>query len=843
MNNIEELLFTWKSSDFSKNIVKWEVINPTPPSLVSFPDGINRGLKESLQRQGIQNLYSHQLECWNHLELGRNVMVSTSTASGKTLCYNLTVLNSILLNKATKALYIFPTKALAADQLKKLHAIIAEIDPKYEYEVFNRITPAIYDGDTSVNQRNQIRLLANILLTNPDMLHMAILPHHTLWEKLFQDLKYIVIDEIHIYRGVFGSHLTNLLRRLKRILQFYGSNAQFIMTSATIANPIEFAEKLIEEPVTLVNKDGSPNGKRNFILYNPPIIDNELGLRSGIISETTKLAGDLLDKGIQSIFFARSRKTVEITLRNLQTRYENQSMQVNGYRSGYLPEIRRRIENELRNGTIRAVVSTNALELGIDLGSMDAIVMMGFPGSIAAFRQQAGRAGRKQGSSLALLIASSNPLDQFIMQHPEFLLEQSPENALINPNNPLILLAHLKCAAFELPFYEQRSFGNLNWDSIKQYFDFLEIDKSVVKKGERYFWMTNLYPSNQISIRGGSAQTILLQCHDENGNKTIGEVDFESACWMVHPGAIYLQEGNSYLVKNLDFDLHLAEMTAFESDYFTEPKKNIEIQKIKTIKESGCHGYSKFLGEILVKTQVTGFSKIMWESKQVLSVENLNLPPTEFRTMAFWISLDEQLIDNLRKNTLWLNDPNQYGSDWVSVRDSIRKRDFYTCQLCGKLETTIQHHVHHKIPFRAFSNPAHANQFDNLITLCANCHKQVEQNVRIRSGLSGLSYSLLQLAPLILMCAEKDLGTYYDPQAKITDNKPAIVIYDQFPGGIGLSDSLYEHDIDLIRNARQLVNQCKCSDGCPSCVGPAGENGMGAKKATSAIFALLLPPN
>jgi len=608
------------------------------------------------------------------------------------------------------------------------------------------------------------------------------------------------------------------------------------MTSATIANAAQFAQKLIEQPVTLIDQDGSAYGRRNILLYNPPIINRELGLRNSIISETVKVTDILFANEAQAIIFARSRKTVEMTLRTLQTVYEKNVDQMRGYRSGYLPTERRSIENGLRNGSIRTVVSTNALELGIDMGGMDEIVMMGYPGSIAAFRQQCGRAGRLKTDSIAILIASSSPLDQFIINHPDYLFKRSPENALINPDNPLILLNHIRCALFELPFMENELFGSVQWSELKQYLEFLVISKEAHNRAGKYIWLQDAYPANNISLRSIAANPFLLICNQNGKQEIIGEVDQESAYWMVHPNAVYLHEGISYLVENLDLEKHIADLRLTDIDYFTEPKKEVEIQVIKQLKKSRGKQFQKYFGEIMVTSSVTGFQKIRWFSYEKLGMETLNMPKSELNTAAYWLTLSNELIEYLRQRNLWTNDQNEYGPDWPAIREIVRKRDGFRCQVCGTKESVKEHHVHHKVPFRAFANTADANQLENLVTLCNDCHQRVEQNVRIRSGLNGLGYVLWHLAPLILMCDEKDLGMATDAQAKWAESSPSVIIYDQFPGGIGLAESFYEHDQECIQNAYDLILDCPCRDGCPSCVGPAGENGLGAKEPTLAIL-------
>ena len=462
-SNLPRLLDIWRNEPtIALNVIQWHTDEERPAQLTDFPTDLHPALAAALRRQGIKSLYLHQAESWQAIQAHENPVIVTETASGKTLCYNLPVVDAILKNPGSRALYLFPTKALTYDQHQGLDrllsmALACPLAPKG-----SSISTAVYDGDTPAHRRSVIRAQTNVLMTNPDMLHTAILPHHTLWADFLRGLRFVVIDEIHIYRGVFGSHLANLIRRLKRILRFYGANPIFVMTSATIANPGEHATRLIETPVTLIRRDGSPHGARHFLLYNPPIADPNLGYRRSAMQESIRLAGDLLDYQIQTILFGKARRTVELMLRNLQHEQSRHAGQIHAYRSGYLPGERRAIEGGLRRGDVRAVVATSALELGIDIGSMDAVLLVGYPGTISATRQQAGRAGRRQGAALAVMVASANPLDQYLMKHPEYLLEHSPENALINPDNPLILLQHLRCAAFEMAFQKGERFGALD---------------------------------------------------------------------------------------------------------------------------------------------------------------------------------------------------------------------------------------------------------------------------------------------------------------------------------------------------------------------------------------------
>ncbi len=695
------------------------------------------------------------------------------------------------------------------------------------------------------------------------MLHTGILPHHTNWLDFFSNLRFVVIDETHTYRGVFGSHVANVIRRLKRVAGFYGVKPHFILASATIGNPKELAERLIEEPVHLINSDGSARGPRHFMIYNPPITDPSLGLRKSSLLEGVRLSQDLLNQNVQSVIFARSRRSVEIILRYLQ---ENQSLVSNldlpntnysslirGYRSGYLPIQRREIEKGLREGTVKAVVATNALELGIDIGGLGAAILVGYPGTIASARQQAGRAGRGLEPAVAVMIASASPLDQFLAHHPEYFFERSPEQALVNPDHLLILLEHLRCAMFELPFQKGEGFGALPGEVVEEYLQFLLSNNETHLSNEKYYWMADQYPAANISLRSASPQGVVLQTTIDDKPLTIGTVDGESALWMVHPGAIYLHEAQSFFVKDLNIDEHIAYLSPILSDYYTEPLRSTEVTVLSTTAQAallpspsrrGAGGEvgEKKWGELQVTTQVTGFRKRRWYTHENLGEEPLDLPPTDLMTTGYWVSLSEETVTRLREAGVWTNDPNNYGPGWPQLRDRVRARDKYTCQVCGAVETNRQHDVHHKVPFRAFRapngspDPIQANRLENLVTLCPSCHHQAEQNVRMRSGLSGLAYVLGNLAPLFLMCDTGDLGTHVEPVENQTFGQPTIVLYDAIPAGIGFSEKLFEMHDELMARALELVSECACTDGCPSCVGPGGENGYGGKQEALEIL-------
>ncbi len=504
---IQALLSRWRADpQIGGNVSAWEILGETKAQLEPIPADIHPDLRQALKGKGIETIYSHQAESLRAIWEGRCPVIITSTASGKTLCYNLPVLDHLFRDPGARAIYLFPTKALTQDQHSGLLDLLSDSD-------HHSIVPAIYDGDTPANQRPAIRKNARIVLSNPDMLHTAILPHHTAWAAFFHDLRFVILDEMHIYRGVFGSHVANVLRRLRRIARFYGAKPQFILTSATIANPLELAAGLIEpeegqEELRLIDQDGAPHGQKHFLIYNPPVINADLGIRRSAVQESVHLAAELLAYQIQTILFGRTRRTVEILLTLLRDQAggeANPRVSIRGYRSGYLAQQRRAIEQGLRNGQVHAVAATTALELGIDIGALGAALMVGYPGSIAAAWQQAGRAGRGEEPSLAILVATADPLDQFFATHPEYFFGRNPEQALVNPDNLLILLAHIRCASFELPFWRGERFGSLDSERLSEFLEFMVEERLLHFSNERYYWMSDQYPAQAVSLRTASS--------------------------------------------------------------------------------------------------------------------------------------------------------------------------------------------------------------------------------------------------------------------------------------------------------------------------------------------------
>ncbi|MDZ7346093.1 MAG: DEAD/DEAH box helicase [candidate division KSB1 bacterium] len=629
-------------------VSRWEVLPPQSGTFVEFPDGLHPALVDGLKRRGINKLYSHQAEAYQEISRGHNVVIVTPTASGKTLCYNLPILDRIIKDGAARALYLFPTKALSQDQVSELHAMI---EPLHESVPF-AIKTFTFDGDTPVSIRRTIKSSGHIVVTNPDMLHTGILPHHTQWIKLFENLRYVVIDEIHHYRGVFGSHFANVIRRLKRICQFYNVAPQFICCSATIANPKELAETLIGEPVILIDKNGAPRGEKHFILYNPPVINKELGLRKSYLRESERISLQFITNHIQTVVFARSRLNVEILLTYLREgmkKAKKPASLVRGYRGGYLPLERREIEGGLKTGEVIGVVSTNALELGIDVGSLQAAVIAGYPGTIAGTVQQAGRAGRRLEASAAVLVLSSAPLEQYIAEHPEYFWEGSPEAAIVDPNNLSILLSHIKCAAFELPFHIGERFGSRfdgegGLDATQEVLEYLEEERVLHRSDDRWHWTAESYPAEAVSLRSAAEENVVIIDTTHAKERVIGEIDLFAAPLMVHDDAIYLHEGRQFHVDKLDWERRKAYVHEVRVDHYTDAQLKSDLKVIDVFEEKQVEQDLLGHGEVVVTSVATMYKKIKFSTHENLGWAKIYLPEIELHTTAFWYSLPELVI-------------------------------------------------------------------------------------------------------------------------------------------------------------------------------------------------------
>jgi DEAD/DEAH box helicase domain-containing protein len=749
---------------------------------VPMPGWVRPELAAAYRGKGIEQLFSHQGAAAELARSGKSFVVVTPTASGKTLCYNLPVLNAILEDADTRALYLFPTKALAQDQLSELHDLATRLD-----DCFGVFT---YDGDTPSDARKAVRERGHVILTNPDMLHTGILPHHTKWTRVFENLKYVVLDELHTYRGVFGSHLANVLRRLGRIAEFYGSKPQFICCSATIANPGELAAQLIEREVAVVEENGAPAAEKLFVFYNPPMVNRNLGIRRSYLNETTRVAKELLARKLQTIVFANSRLHTEVLLTYLQQANRPQPGQpepVRGYRGGYLPGERREIERGLREGRVRGVVATNALELGIDIGSLDAAVMAGYAGSIASTWQRAGRAGRRTGASCAVLVASSAPLDQFIVQHPDYFFGRSPEHAYVQPDNLEILINHLKCAAFELPLSPDERMGGVD---LKQLCERLAEAGYLHRSGGNWHWVQQAYPADTVSLRSVTSDNFVIiditgknDVTGENDGEpeVIGEVDFSSALTTVHPKAIYIHQGQQYHVERLDFEQRKAYVKRVNVDYFTDAIRYTQVRVLEIAEEESIAGpAARAHGDVLVRSQVVGFKKIKFFTNENVGAGKLELPENEMHTTAFWITLERELL--------------------AELPFALSDRQSGIFGLLYALES--------------------------MATLLLMCDRRD----------LGTAVGERPASPGIETDWQEFTTAMSDPSQMKEFFEPNLYLYDAYPGGIGFSEPLFRvHDL-LLRRTRELIAACPCEQGCPSCVGPVGEKSERAKEAALKIL-------
>lgn len=789
------------------------------PRFEPFPDSLDARLVAGLAARGIGQLYSHQAEAIAHVLAGRHVVSVTPTASGKTLCYNAPVLDAILKDASSRALYLFPTKALAQDQLAELHALSEQVTSGSDLE----IGVHTYDGDTPQDARRAIRSRAHVVLSNPDMLHSGILPHHPRWAKLFENLRFVVIDELHAYRGVFGSHLGNICRRLQRVCRHYGSDPVFICSSATIANPQELAERLTGRPFVTVSESGAPRGEKFFLFVNPPVVNPQLGIRRSYLAQARQVALEFLRRRLQIIVFAQSRLATELLTTYLKEsvgRLPGDPERVRGYRGGYLPLRRREIEKGLRDGQVQAVVSTNALELGIDIGALDVAVLAGYPGTIAATWQRAGRAGRRTTRSAAVLIASSAPLDQFIVRNPSYFFGASPEHALVNPDNLHILLDHIKCATFELPFTTDERFGDMN---VQEILAILAEEGFVHLADGQWNWTHESYPADAVSLRSVSSDNFVV-VDTTRDERVIGETDFTSGPSTLHEKAIYIVEGQLFQVERLDFEGRKAYVREVDCDYYTDAITYTKVTILDTFESeaaslepagagfsrpadptpesrvpnpggrshgSACGpreapegseaepsrrarasggGAPRAHGEVHVVSRVVGFKKIRFYTNENVGSGELDLPEQQMHTTAYWLTIPREAMAAL-----------PFASD--------DKRD----------------------------------------------------------GVVGLAFAMHNVAQLLLMCDRHDIGLSVDG-GKTDENRvrpylaiePNVFIYDNYPGGIGFSAPLFAMHDELVAKTRELIAGCPCESGCPSCVGPEGHTGPMAKTVALGILEKLM---
>ncbi|MGH2446555.1 MAG: DEAD/DEAH box helicase [Candidatus Limnocylindria bacterium] len=634
------------SPDLAPLVVAHRELEPRPPRHAPWPEPLDPRIVSALRGRGIEALYTHQAAAYEAAAHGRDFVVVTPTASGKTICYNLPVLDAVAGDEAARALYLFPTKALAADQLVELRALgdAAGIGLKTH----------TYDGDTPPNVRSVVRAAGQVVITNPDMLHAAILPHHTKWFKLFENLRYVVIDELHTYRGLFGSHVANVIRRLRRICAHYGADPVFICASATIANPRDLAERMLERPVELIDDNGAPAGRKHVLVINPPVANQQLGIRGSALLTGQHLAERLIRGGVQTIAFARSRTSVEVLNTYLRETFApppGHPHTIRGYRGGYLPNERHEIEAGLRDGRVRGVVATNALELGIDIGGLDAAISIGYPGTIASTWQQMGRSGRRAGTSMSALVCSSAPIDQFLATHPEYLFDSSPEHGLVNPDNLYVLLNHLRASSFELPVPAIERFG---LEETPMLLDVLEEDGYVRRaEDDRYYWSHDNFPASDFSLRSGAPENVVIVDTTGNRNRVLGEVDLFAAPLLVHPKAIYIHEGVQHHVDRLDWDERKAYVTRTDVDYYTDADLGITLKVLEVFDEADAAPAGKRQrGEVMVAWKVTIFKKIKFHTHENVGWGSISLPEQEMHTTACWLVPPAELVNRYDRDTL-----------------------------------------------------------------------------------------------------------------------------------------------------------------------------------------------
>ena len=730
---------------YSGQIAHVEVLPERPPRFGDVPGGLRESTVQALREGGVEQLYTHQAEAIGRIRDGEDVVVVTGTASGKTLCYTIPVIETLMDDSRATMLFLYPTKALAQDQLRNLESL-------QHPELGIQFLGGTYDGDTPQNARGKIRDNGNVILTNPDMLHTGILPNNPRWNRFFAHLKYVVIDEVHAYRGVFGSHLANVMRRLRRVCGHYGSTPQFICSSATIANPVEHAHRVCGVPMSLVDDDGSPRGPKWFVMWNPPPLDRSGqgtetdwrvgGERRSPVGEAITLMSTLVREQVQTISFVRTRLASELIFKGCRERLTPFSGKlanaVHAYRGGYLPEERREIERRLSEKDILGVSSTNALELGIDIGSLDACILVGYPGTIASTWQQAGRAGRGQEASVVFLLAQNSPMDQFLMTNAGYLFAQNPEQAVVDPDNPHIVVGHLQCAANEMPLKDDEI--DLFGPYTSALLEILEEDGQMRHLRDTWYWSSAEYPSRGVSLRNISGETYTIEDSSDE-KRVIGTMDATSALSQLHDHAVYLHGAETYFVEKLDTEQKVAHVTRQDLDYYTQAVTSSEIQLDGTDEERDWQGGKLGYGDVTVSTTIPMFRKIRFHSRDSLGFEDLELPPQTLETVAFWFTPPEDLVEAMKA--------------------------------------------------------------DGMV---------------VGEALIGIANGVVEVAPLFVMCDVQDIGAVVDVKNLGRD---ALFVHDRHPGGMGYASRCMEQFEAMMQTARDVIRDCACEDGCPSCVGAA----------------------
>jgi len=774
---VDAVLDRWRHDDaIRRDLALDRTLDPTEPDAVPLPADLPEAVRAGLRARGITSLYRHQREALDLARAGRHLVVATPTASGKSLCFSLPLAERLAAEPGARALALLPTKALARDQEHSLGAL-------FHASGLDAVV-ATYDGDTNGDARRRARERANVVITNPDMLHGGMLPHHASWSRFFSSLRFVIVDELHALTGVFGSHVANVLRRLRRIARFHGSDPVFLCASATLGNPGAHAARMIGAPVVTLDRSGAPVGPRNVVVYNPPIINPELGVRASYTRSAVRLAADLVRAQVPTLVFGGSRHAVETMLRYLRDRLRPEGVPdeaLQAYRGGYLPETRRRIEKGLRDGDVRCVIATSALELGIDLGDLDAVVCAGYPGTLAALWQRFGRAGRRGVSSLALLVTSAAPVDQYLARDPRWILGAPIEEARVDPNNVELLLQHLRCATFELPFAAKESYGELSADATADALAVLAEEGSIHQSNSRWTWIATDYPAQRVSLR--SISEVRVAVIEKDTQRTLAELDHRSALLQLHARAIYQHEGAPWLVESLDLEGRRAVVIPSPHDWFTEAITRTRLDVLHAEETEGLvaesDGPTATLGEVQVTTEVTGFRRVRFHTHEHLGQDRLDLPPFVIETDACWISLPADRFD----------------------------------AACARVDG----------------------------------EGDVSGRARVLDGLRGLGHALRSIASLALMCSPQDLGTSIELLPAADDDpgvvSPTLFLYDAAPGGVGLAERAFERRDALLSRARSLVLDCPCAHGCPACVSPGLDDSAGDRKQMAlALFDALGAP-
>jgi DEAD/DEAH box helicase domain-containing protein len=752
--------------------------SPREARTAPFPDELDERVRERLVAGGLGDLYAHQREAWDAAARGEHVIVTTGTASGKSLAFNLPVLDALVREPKQRALYLYPTKALAQDQARGLATIRAP-----------RVRPAIYDGDTPGERRWQIRKWANLVLTNPDMLHVGVLPHHDRWGDVLSNLRYVVVDEAHVYRGVFGSHVGNVLRRLRRLAGVYGSAPQFLLASATIANPGELARSLLGADATVIADDGAPRAERTILLWNPTLLDEELGLRASGLGEAARLMADLVSRDLRTICFAKSRRAAELIHRMTVQRLDDpaRAARLAPYRAGYTPEQRRAIERRLMEGELLGVSATDALELGIDIGSLDCAISVGFPGTVASLRQQWGRAGRRA-HGLAILVASEDALDQYFMRLPETLLERRVEAAILDHANPRVLDGHVRSAAFEAPV-DDADRAVLGDAALERAAVLPELKRT--KAG--YVWAGREYPAAAVPLRSTSPDAFTVV--EGATGSLLGLVERERAYSTVHEGAVYLHLGEQYLVREFDLEARTALVEPFHGDYYTQPKKETTTAIERAYRTERRLGLELSFGAVVVTEQVVAYQRKAIRDGSTIDLVPMPMPETTFETEAVWYLPEPEMLERATGSS---------GGRRVEPN-------------AGSARSSQTRSVVERITGSSGGGDAGLNSESRRSSQTRSVLEAFDTLPRLLGTLHAAEHAMIALLPLWAMCDRWDIGGL-STNLHFQTGRPTVFVYDGHAGGVGIAERGFDVFEGWVEDTAEMLAGCPCERGCPSCV-------------------------